>query len=244
MRMTMNFRLQAIVLMALGLYLYSRVATGTVLFYISQRFTLLTLFTALALMILGLSYYFRPQPDSDVDGEQRPAYTAGWLGLLIIVLPIMLGLLVPPAPLGASAVSNREINLGGLTFSAATNPASSLVPPLEKNILDWLSDFQQAADPNVFDGQEARVVGFVYRDKRFENETFMAGRFIVSCCVADAAPVGLIVYWPDSAGLADNQWVEVYGRLETGTFDGRTMPILNAESVTPTQAPAQPYLYY
>jgi putative membrane protein len=244
MKMPMNFRLQAIVLMALGLYLYSRVSTGTVLFYISQRFTLLTLFTAIALMILGVSYYYRPQPASDADGEERPAYRAGWLGLLIVMLPVILGILVPPTPLGASAVSNREINLGGLTFSAAYNPASSLIPSLEKNILDWLNDFQRAADPATFNGQEVQVVGFVYRDERFEKETFMVGRFIVSCCVADAAPVGLIVHWPESAGLPDNQWVEVYGRLDAGSFDGRAMPILNAESVTPTQPPAQPYLYY
>jgi putative membrane protein len=242
--LNMIFRLQAIVLISLGLFLYTRVASGAVLFYINQRFTVLTMLTAFGLMILGLSYYYRPQPDQAGATADRSGADVSWLGLLIVVLPVILGLLIPPSPLGAAAVANREINLGTLSFTAANNSAVSLIPSTERNILDWLSDFQRTPDPATFNGQEVKLVGFVYRDGRFAPQTFMVGRFIVSCCVADAAPVGLIVQWPESAALIDNQWVEVTGRLQAGEFDGRAMPLLIAETVTLVPAPAQPYLYY
>jgi uncharacterized membrane protein YcgQ (UPF0703/DUF1980 family) len=61
--------------------------------------------------------------------------------------------------------------------------------------------------------------------------------------VADASPVGLIVQWPDTPALANDTWVEVSGQFVVGEFDGRTIPILAADEVEPTDAPAQPYLY-
>jgi putative membrane protein len=61
--------------------------------------------------------------------------------------------------------------------------------------------------------------------------------------VADANPVGLIVRWPEAETLADDQWVEVTGRFEAGSFDGEPTPILVIETLTPTDPPAQPYLY-
>ena len=110
--------------------------------------------------------------------------------------------------------------------------------------MDWLADFQRTPDPAYFNGQEVEVIGFVYRDERFTPDSFMVGRFIVSCCVADAAPIGLIVIWNEALSLTDNTWVEVYGRFEAQEFNGRLMPVLIAETVTVTTAPAQPYLYY
>jgi putative membrane protein len=207
-------------------------------------------------MVVGVSFYFRPEaPDEEETNELASSWrlaarrrirqpVSGW-GLLIISLPILLGLLVPPQPLGTAALANREINFSGLG-PAVASPGSALsaIPPLEKNVMDWLADFQRAPNPAQFDGQEAQVIGFVYRDERFTPDSFMVGRFIVSCCVADAAPIGLIVLWDESLSLTDNTWVEVYGRFEAREFNGRLMPVLIAESVTVTAAPAQPYLYY
>jgi putative membrane protein len=248
-------RLQALLLMGMGLFLYSRVSSGVVLFYINQRFMTLTLLTAVALMVVGVSFYFRPERQEEDDDQLASSWQLAarrrirqpvsiW-GLLIISLPIVLGLLVPPQPLGTAALANREINLSGLGPAvAAPGSALSAIPPLEKNVMDWLADFQRTPDPARFNGQEAQVIGFVYRDERFTPDSFMVGRFIVSCCVADAAPIGLIVVWDEALSLTDNSWVEVYGRFEAQEFNGRLMPVLIAETVTVTTAPAQPYLYY
>jgi putative membrane protein len=248
-------RLQALLLMGMGLFLYSRVSSGVVLFYINQRFMTLTLITAVALMVVGVSFYFRPeQPEEEGDqlasswqlaARRRIRQPVSIWGLLIISLPIVLGLLVPPQPLGTAALANREINLSGLGPAVAVpGSALSTIPPLEKNVMDWLADFQRTPDPAYFNGQEVEVIGFVYRDERFTPDSFMVGRFIVSCCVADAAPIGLIVIWNEALSLTDNTWVEVYGRFEAQEFNGRLMPVLIAETVTVTTAPAQPYLYY
>ncbi|MCA9965927.1 MAG: TIGR03943 family protein, partial [Anaerolineales bacterium] len=138
------------------------------------------------------------------------------------------------------------INFGTDPIKSIAAPGGNEVMGIiagERNILDWLGEFQRSGDPAALAGQRADVIGFVYRDARFGADEFMVARFTVSCCVADAAPVGLVVRWPDGADLPTDQWVEVQGRFEVGVFNGRSMPILVAETITKTKQPPQPYLH-
>jgi uncharacterized repeat protein (TIGR03943 family) len=240
--------LKAAILLALGAYLYTRLTTETVLFYINERFVMLTLLAAVGFLLVGASLLLRPGRDHhhthDHDHDHDHSHVT-WIGLLILTVPVIVGTLVPPQPLGANALENREVNVGSLSSIAPprSNETRMGIVTGEKNIIDWLSEFHDNPDPAGFTGQEAHIIGFVYRDERFTPDSFMVGRFIVSCCVADAAPVGLIVQWPDAPTLADNQWVEVTGHFEPGSFDGFALPVLVAGQVTPTEPPAQPYLY-
>lgn len=232
--------IKTLLLALMGIFLYTRLYNGTILYYINQRFVTLTWLAAVGLVLVAVSYYRRLQD------EHTHEHDLSWVGLVIVALPMVLGWIVPARPLGAAAIGNREINIGvggGISSVAAPGGNSTSVTIGEKNILDWLGAFQRASDPAIFTGQEAHIIGFVYRDERFGTEQFMVGRFTVSCCVADAAPIGLIVHWPDSADLPADQWVDVTGHFEVGTFNGITIPILVADQVEPTEAPAQPYLY-
>jgi uncharacterized repeat protein (TIGR03943 family) len=250
----MKQTVKVILLIALGIFLLSRLLNGTLSFYIHPRFNVLTLLTAVGLTALGIGYAIQQRRqsahvhDDDHEHEHEHSHDVSWAGLLLLALPVVLGLLVEPRPLGASALQNREINVGGGGSLVSSNaPEGSELSVIanagERNILDWLYLFQRSPDPASFNGEEAHVVGFVYHDERFADTQFMVSRFTVSCCVADAAPIGLIVEWPDTAVLTPDSWVEVTGTLQAGTFNGVEMPVLVAESVLPTETPSQPYLY-
>jgi putative membrane protein len=246
----MKASFKALALIGLGLFLYSRIYNGTLFYYISERFAWLTLLAAIGFIIVGASYRYR-DAQADPHEHDHPHDHAGhqhgnlsWGGLLLVALPVILGLVVPPKPLGAAAMSNREISVGSVS-SASAPKTSQLIsrPASEKNVLDWLIDFRLSQDPAAFASQEAKVIGFVYRDERFGGNQFMVSRFVVSCCAADAAPLGLVVHWPKTTALTSDQWVEVSGRFQAGEFDGEPMPILIADNVAPTEIPDQPYLY-
>ncbi len=235
----MRSSLKALVLIGLGLFLYSRFINGSLLFYINERFVWLTFMAVVGLLLIGVSYRYSRHHGHTHAGHTHQVSASA---LLLLAVPVLLGLLVPPRPLGAAAMSNREVRVGAL--SSTTSPGNPIVLESKgpKNILDWLIVFWQSSDPASFAGQEADVVGFVYRDGRFQDDVFMASRFVVSCCVADAASVGLVVRWPEAAALATDGWVRVTGRFEPGEFDGEPMPILVADSVTPAEPPEKPYL--
>ncbi len=246
----MEKRLKTIALIGLGLFLFSRLVNGSVYFYINQRFIILTLLAAGGFILIGASLLRQPQHNHDDNSHGEQSHEGHnhnhltWFGLLIIFLPLLLGWLVPPKPLGASAFANRDINVGSLQSVAppGNNERMGLISG-EKNIIDWLIDIDNSLSPEDLDGQEAHVIGFVYRDGRFTQSQFLVGRFIVSCCVADAAPVGLVVQGEETAEFEDDQWIEIWGHFETKTFDGELAPVLIIDKIEAIEQPAQPYLY-
>ncbi len=245
--------LKTLVLIATGLFLYSRVLNDSILFYINQRFVTLTVAASVGFILVAVSYYRRSLGDApaeagadahehDHDHEHEHG-NLSWLGWVIVAIPVIFGLMVRPQPLGAAAVGNREVNVSAMT--SVTAPSSDGRINLQvgdKTIVDWLVEFQRQ-DASTFAGEEASVIGFVYTDERFGEDRFLVGRFILSCCVADASPVGLVVRWPEATELAPDQWVEVRGHFEVGTFDGLEIPILVADEVILTDTPSNPYLY-
>jgi uncharacterized repeat protein (TIGR03943 family) len=237
--------LKALTLIAMGLFLYSRFFGGTLLFYINERFVWLTLLASLGFILVGASYRYRTEHNHEDHAHGDHSHgRISWGGFFLVVSPIILGLLVPPKPLGAAAMVNRDISIKSLTSASAPETSNVLSKPKgDKNILDWLIEFRSTPDLSGFDEQQAKLVGFVYRDERFGQEQFMVSRFVLSCCAADAAPIGIMVESPESASFADDQWVEVSGHFKLGQFAGEEMPILMAQSITPTGIPEQPYLY-
>lgn len=250
--------LKGLVMLSLAYFLFSRITSGTLFFYINNRFAWLTFLAVIGLFLVALGFLYRARlvremMDSDEDhGHEHPhdhdhdhdhEHNLSRAGLVLVMLPVVLGLLVPARPLGAVAVGNREVSVGRLSSAMAPRDSRIASSSREKNLLDWLMAFDEKPDPAAFDGQEAKLTGFVYRDSRHGDASFMLSRFVVSCCVADATPIGLIVQWPEASALASDQWVEVAGHFEAGEFDGRAMPLLIADEVKPTAMPNQPYLF-
>lgn len=249
--------LKALLLIGLALFLYSRLANGTLNYYIAQRFMVYTLIAIIGLIVVGLSYYNDKKDDhtQDVDEDESHEdhhdhnhthnHALTWGSVLLIALPMILGLAVPPQPLGAAALSNREVNVtsSGSTMPAAVRAASKK-SSLDKNVLDWSQMFKSTPDAaSNFVGEPAKVVGFVFRDDRFAADQFLVTRFVVSCCVADGNVAGVVVQWQNAGALPTDQWVEVSGAFVSGALAGDAVPILAANRVTNVDIPDQPYLY-
>ncbi|MEA4906063.1 MAG: TIGR03943 family protein [Anaerolineaceae bacterium] len=258
---------QALVLAALGLFLLQRVWSGSVLLYINQRFVLLVLFASIGFLVLSQTVLReRPLPGAaDDDDPAQAQEEAGeehehdghehehdhdhsgqdmrW-GLWLVALPVILGLLVPVRSLGTSALANRGITTDSpLTVQNGSEVVSLGLTPEQRTILDWIRTFNYADDPDEFTGQGADVTGFVYHDPRLSAGRFMVGRFSITCCVADALALGMVVAWPDAGSLPDNQWVRVHGNIEVIEMSGEKLPMIQAEQIEYIDEPDQPYLY-
>lgn len=243
--------LQALILAALGIFLLQKIWSGTLYWYISNRFLLLTLGAAIALLVLAQTIlpkrkpeeadgdHRRDEPDHDHrDGDAHPIW-----GLIVVALPVLLGMIVPAKPLGAAAIANKGINTSAPLVAASGQSVNLDLAPTSRSILDWIRAINYASDPSSLNGQPADVIGFVYQDSRLGNDQFLVGRFTISCCVADALAIGMVVKWPEATSLAANSWVRVRGPVDSMTLDGQRMPRILAESVESVPEPSQPYLY-
>ena len=251
---TVQAAAKGMILFALGIFLLTRITSGTLNFYISDRFGWLTLAAVLGLFVVGGSYRYlfsdagqTPADDGhahDSQPDHHHGHALGWAGMLLVMLPILLGLLVPPRPLGVAALQNREISVGGMdSVLPAAVRSAQIKESEERTILDWVLAFHEGKWPAESD--TADVIGFVYQDEAGQEGQFTVTRFVVGCCAADAMAVGLPVrlaeVLPPDGALEEGQWVRVVGRFATP--EGGAMPVLVAEQLETVLEPNQPYLY-
>jgi putative membrane protein len=251
--------LQALVLAGLGLFLLQQIWTGTLYWYINQRFMLLILLAAIGLLALARVVLPSPRAKAEAadphehDHEHSEGEAHGhdhdenkaapvW-GLLFLALPLVLGLLVPARPLGTAAIANKGINTTAPLTAGSSAPVQLDLASTDRNVLDWVRAFNYASDPATYTGQPADVIGFVYHAAGLPDGQFLVSRFAVTCCSADAMAIGLLVDWPDSATLENNSWIRVQGPMAVGSFSGRPTPLIEADSLEGVAAPDQPYLY-
>lgn len=238
---------QVAVLVGLAIYLAFIVLSGRWAFYIDPRFQWLSVVGVFLLSLLAVSYLLTTAEDEALynDPLQDDHTKVMPISVLVLVIPLVLGFVIRAEPLNASAVKTRGIDTdySSISLSGASSRSLTIVPS-ERNVLDWARAIASTDDTAEFNGQEAKVIGFVYRDSRFGDDQFMVSRFTLSCCVADALAIGLVVQLPpDMSNYAVDTWVEVEGVFQETVFDGSYIPVLNATSITPVDRPDQPYLY-
>lgn len=226
------------ILLGMGIYLSALIATGHLTNYINLRFAWLAYLAAVIFFLLGLvSLHQMLYPPSD-ESEAHHSSHITWGMLAVVAFPLALAVLIPSRPLGIEAV-NGGISLRPVGVDSATFTRN----PLDRNILDWLREFNRVQTAAELNGQSVDVIGFVYRQPSFAENEFMASRFTMSCCVADAYPIGLPVRAETAAAFPAGAWVRVQGKFKASHFETDFMPVVYASQIEIVEEPAQAYLY-
>lgn len=106
-----------------------------------------------------------------------------------------------------------------------------------------------SSDPVRFSGRKVKLTGFAFRAATTPQERFYSTRFLITCCVADAEPLGLLVDGPGASSFENYVWVETEGVLEAvevpNPYSGKPqlVSLLRATSIVPTQKPSAEYLF-
>jgi len=152
------------------------------------------------------------------------------LGLLALAVPLAAAALVPRAELGAYAAAHKSS-----TFFPALKPAPPATPR-DVTLLDVRiaeDDPTFALVSHIHDGTRVGLLGLVTHTG---TGGFSLTRFYVTCCIADAQPVTIVVRW--RGPVARDGWVWVLGTLRR---NGKRYA-LAADHVAPRHPPAHPYL--
>ncbi len=247
--------LQFLVLAGLGIFLAYKYLSGSLSWYINQRYMPLTILAILGLLGMALTAVFsaRKPPHSHADGagdHDHDGHASGgaervssaW-GIVFIFIPLFIGLAIPAKPLSASAISNRGLSSGAPLSAGGGKQANLNLAPEDRTVLDWIKLFNYATDISPYLGQNANVIGFVYHDTRLPAGHFMVSRFAITCCVADAFAIGMVVEPATADTYPDNTWIDVKGSVQSIDVDGQKLPLIVSGAITRVQAPQQPYLF-
>ena len=244
---------QAILLLALFFFLGSKVISNQLSWYINPRFIILT---QVGIVFLGILVYrlileirgsYEPHDahehheHDEHDHDHAPAP----FNLLIMLLPLLIGILIPARPLGSTAISTKGLTSTAPIVSSQAESRQLVVAADQRDILGWVILFTFEDNLEPFMGEQASVTGFVYRDKRLPEGQFLVSRIVIACCAADGYAAVMLVDWPESASLKEDTWVHVTGPVDKAYLgdDPQAIPLVKAESVEIVPAPKQPYLF-
>jgi putative membrane protein len=109
-------------------------------------------------------------------------------------------------------------------------------------IEDWVKA-RTLNNLKLFENKEFVGTGFVASKS---DKTFNLSRFIISCCVVDATPVGLLVdttnQIENKTEINDGEWLEVTGKFEIRLVNNESTPVIIPKTLKKTQQPKDTYI--
>ena len=163
----------------------------------------------------------------------------------LLAIPLLLAVLFPPRGLAAFSANQRGTAIAGLTtFHGATVQRISLtVDTSSFSMEDWVGALSADPNPKDYLGKPVQVTGIVIHNAASVPPGYiMVIRYFITCCIADARPVGLIVRDTSHGKLQDNQWVTVKGQMASASYEGQKLAVVQPRVLAATKS-GNPYIY-
>ena len=116
-------------------------------------------------------------------------------------VPWQSGLSFAKKEVGSSAVANgtKSASANMLNKSSSQNKLNSVKPVTPKSVnsiakeTDLMQLYLNIDDhPEQVYNQHWKLTGFVYKDPTLAKNQFVISRFVITCCIVDATPIGII----------------------------------------------------
>jgi putative membrane protein len=228
--------LRLLVLASWSVFLLWLWLSGEVLLYLGPRTDWVVTFGAVALTGATAIYAYTTR-DSTPTARPRAGELAGYAALLV---PILVAALVSGGSLGALAAS-KKLTARGVDLAALAELEADRTQGISFLTLRGAGQDQELADREaIHPGRPVRLNGFVSETGDGRDEPFELSRFYITCCVADAIPVGIKVATRGGPTPRKDQWLEVTGVVARfGDEFG-----IRAQKTTVVPRPAHPYLSF
>ncbi|NEP62042.1 MAG: TIGR03943 family protein [Symploca sp. SIO2G7] len=114
----------------------------------------------------------------------------------------------------------------------------------DRTVIDWIRTLNVYPEPDAYTGQAVNVSGFVIHPEDWPEDYLLVSRFVLTCCAADAYPVGLPVQLAVSRqAYASDSWIKVEGKIVTATIDGQRQLTIKPTTIESIPEPHNPYEY-
>jgi uncharacterized repeat protein (TIGR03943 family) len=250
--------IDVLTLFAWGVLMLKYWLDGTLNLLIHPNYFALVVATAIALFLIGgvksmmlfiKSRHLDSQGNQNTDFQHTTLLPVGW-STGILLFTAILGLIITPKVFTSYTAINRGIT-ESLTVTRL-NPTEfrTNVRSDQKSLLDWIRTLNVYPEPDAYQGQSAKITGFVVYPPELGSEYILLSRFVITCCAADAYPVALPVKingdslpGGDRTQYKVDSWFEVSGKMITETLNSKRQLVLLASKLEPIPTPRNPYEY-
>jgi uncharacterized repeat protein (TIGR03943 family) len=249
-RLDLRRYLPSIILAGYGFFILSLYVRGVLTWYINPSYVLPAMTAAGVLVVLAVALVLlAPAPHCDTccaDGCDCSTSTHSYRVYGMLAIPLVLALLVPPHALAGFSALQRGPQIAGIGVirgASAVKRVSLSVNTRAFTMEDWVGALSADPNPADYTGKPVTVSGLVVHDSASTPRGyFMVIRYLVTCCIADARPVGLIVKDTSNGAIRDNQWISVTGTMGAAEDGGQKVAVVIPRTLTPIKA-GNPYIY-
>lgn len=170
-------------------------------------------------------------------------FPPGWSSGLLLATAI-LGLLITPQVFSSQTAIQRGV-VESMT-ATRSRPQSFQHNPnsVDRNLIEWVRTLNVYPEPDAYTGQKVKVEGFVVHAPNLPPNYFIITRFVITCCAADAYPVGLPVKLSgDRTTYPADSWQEISGEMITETLDNKRQLVIAAQGIKKIPQPQNPFSY-
>lgn len=244
--------LDALAILGWGFLLLKYWQTGKLYLLIHPNYFGLTVAGGIALVILGifkvwqlLKSYRGNRQQSDRSAVMHfTLFSPSWSSSLLLITAI-LGILITPKVFASHTALERGLTESLPVTRAQPKEFRTASRSQERSLIEWLRTLNVYPEPDAYNGQLVKVTGFVIYPPGLSEQYFWISRFIITCCAADAYPVGLPVKLPTGtrAEFPPDSWLEVDGKMITEELNGQRKLTISPSLIKMVPEPKNPYDY-
>lgn len=166
------------------------------------------------------------------------------LSSALLLLTAILGLVITPRAFASQTALQRGVTEVLQATRSQPQAFRSSIRSDERSLIDWVRTLNVYPEPDAYSGQKVKVRGFVIHPSELPPEYLLLSRFVITCCAADAYPVGLPVKLTQNRqAYPQDSWLEVEGEMITQDLQNKRQLTIKASSLKPIQEPQNPYEY-
>ncbi|WP_199246496.1 TIGR03943 family putative permease subunit [[Phormidium] sp. ETS-05] len=243
--------LDVVTILAWGVLMFKYWLTGQLNILIHRNYFWLTVVAGIALLCIGCFQawlLYQQGKNSSIANNSNAAGTVEHISLFgpgwstgLLLMAAVVGLLGEPKVFA----SDKAIQRGVSDFLPVTQTPQTFrynTRPEERSLIGWVRTLTVYPEPDAYTGQKVKVSGFVIHLQELPEQYLLLSRFVITCCAADAYPVGLPVKLEGSrSSFPPDTWLEVEGQMITETLQNKRQLTIQASSVRKIPQPANPY---
>jgi uncharacterized repeat protein (TIGR03943 family) len=203
-------------------------------FLIHERYIVFTLIAGFVLAVVGII-------GSIMSLQSKNKKLKFNLSLVILLITFF----VPFIPLKSLSSDSFDIRSVNKNIRVSENEKQDIRQKINFKIdsndftmYDWVKA-KGLDDLSIFKDKEFTGTGFIAPK---QGNIFSLSRFILSCCVVDATPAGILVDYDYNKEFKSNDWLEVKGKFKIQEVNGIQEPVVIPTSVIKINQPDNVYL--
>lgn len=239
--------LDVLAIAAWGILMLKYWITGKLYLLIHPDYFWLAILAGIALLIIaffkGLQIWQHRRRPEIPNVMHISLFPPGW-GSFLLLATAILGLTITPRVFASQTALDRGVTESLVGTRSQPQAFRATMRPEERSLVDWIRTLNVYPEPDAYTGQKVKVQGFVIHPPNVGEKYIFLARFVLSCCAADAYPVGLPVEIASSRQqYPPDTWLEIEGQMTTQSVTEKRQLTIKATSIKKIPQPKNPYSY-